>query len=302
MFNTTDWEDIQRRTLGAYIGLAVGDALGATVEFMTAREIEVQYGVHRTMIGGGWLKLKPGQITDDTQMSLALGDALLHPGAWKVQHIANAFVTWLKSRPVDVGNTCRRGIQRYIADGSLSAPANEGDAGNGACMRNLPVSIATLGNNKQFEKWTLAQARLTHQHPLSDAGTLALGRMTQQLIQGNGIKACRVEANQLVQQYPLFRFEPYPRRASAYIVDTVQTVLYYFFRSDSYESCVTQVINRGEDADTTGALAGMLCGAAYGIESIPSYWINKLDKNIVQQITRQSDALLQLVRTKNTNT
>jgi ADP-ribosyl-[dinitrogen reductase] hydrolase len=63
--------------LGAYLGLAIGDALGATVEFMRPREIAAQYGVHREMQGGGWLKLARGQVTDDTTMSLALGDALL---------------------------------------------------------------------------------------------------------------------------------------------------------------------------------------------------------------------------------
>ena len=64
------------RALGAYLGLALGDALGATVEFMTPREIAhrfaAQGGVHRHIIGGGWLKLAPGQVTDDTTMSLAL--------------------------------------------------------------------------------------------------------------------------------------------------------------------------------------------------------------------------------------
>lgn len=293
-----DWEDVRRRTLGAYLGLAVGDALGATVEFMTVHEIEAAYGMHRNMIGGGWLKLKPGHVTDDTQMSLALGESLLQPGEWNIRNTAEAFVRWFKTKPVDIGNTCRRGIQRYLADASLIAPANAGDAGNGACMRNLPLSIATLGDSKLFSRWTLAQAHLTHQHPLSDAGTLALGRMTQQLILGKGIKACRNEANRLLAEFPLFRFEPYPRRAGAYIVETVQTVLYYFFRSDSFESCVTQVINRGEDADTTGALAGMLCGAAYGIDTIPHYWLKKLDKHIVHKVTEQSEALIQLARAR----
>ena len=73
--------DLARRAEGAYLGLAVGDALGATVEFLTPREIRATFardgGVHRQMIGGGWLRLKPGQVTDDTTMALALGDAIL---------------------------------------------------------------------------------------------------------------------------------------------------------------------------------------------------------------------------------
>ena len=58
--------DLLDRALGAYLGLAIGDALGATVEFMRPREIQLQYGVHRDIVGGGWLKLARGQVTDDT--------------------------------------------------------------------------------------------------------------------------------------------------------------------------------------------------------------------------------------------
>jgi ADP-ribosyl-[dinitrogen reductase] hydrolase len=158
-----------------------------------------------------------------------------------------------------------------------------------------------LGNDQAFAGWTIAQCHLTHNHPLSDAASLALGRMVQHLLLGAGIKACRQEANLLIAQHPPFRFEPYPRRASAYIVDTVQTVLYYFFRSDDFESCVTQVVNRGDDADTTGALAGMLSGAAFGVDDIPHYWLKKLDKDIVLQITAQTEALLQFARKRLTD-
>lgn len=291
-----DWESLRSRALGAYLGLAVGDALGATVEFMTPEEIGQQYGLHRNIIGGGWLKLKAGQVTDDTQMSLALGDAILKQRNWDTRVAAESFAAWLKSKPPDIGATCRRGIQRFLINGTLEAPPNEGDAGNGACMRNLPVALATLGDNAAFSQWTLQQCHITHNNPLSDAATIALGRMTQHLILGGGIKACRFEASRLIANHEVFRFEPYPRRASAYIVDTVQTVLHYFFRSDSFESCLTQVVNRGEDADTTGALAGMLCGAAYGVDGIPHYWRKKLDSTVMQQVTLQTDALLQLAR------
>ena len=100
--------ELHDRALGAYLGLAAGDALGATVEFMLPREIRHQYGVHKDIVGGGWLKLKPGRVTDDTEMSLALGSALIASGGWNANAVADAFVTWLQSKPVDIGNTCRR--------------------------------------------------------------------------------------------------------------------------------------------------------------------------------------------------
>jgi len=289
-------DEVHERALGAYLGFAVGDALGATVEFMMPAEIQHTYGMHRDMIGGGWLKLKPGQITDDTQMSMALGQSIVDSGGWSARAAADSFAAWLRSKPVDVGNTCRRGIQRYLTEGTLAGPPNEGDAGNGACMRNLPLALATLNDDDAFARATLEQCHLTHHHPLSDAATLALGRMTRNLIHGGGLKECRAEANRLIGEFPLFRFEPYPRRASGYIVDTAQTVLHYFFRTDSFESCVTEVVNRGEDADTTGALAGMLAGATYGVSGIPGYWLRKLDKKIRTRIEDQTDALLMLAQ------
>ena len=148
--------DLHDRALGAYLGFAIGDALGATVEFMRPREIAVQYGVHRDIIGGGWLKLASGQVTDDTTMSLALGTALLQGGRAAllrhaqgddtlVRSIGDAYVQWFKGKPVDCGNTCRRGILRYLHEGTLEGSFNPGDGGNGALMRNLPAVLATWG-------------------------------------------------------------------------------------------------------------------------------------------------------------
>ena len=101
------------KALGAYLGLAIGDALGATVEFMRPREILLTYGTHRDITGGGWLKLARGQVTDDTTMSLALGDALLRGqrelGAFDTRVVADGFVAWWRAKPVDCSNTCRRG-------------------------------------------------------------------------------------------------------------------------------------------------------------------------------------------------
>jgi ADP-ribosyl-[dinitrogen reductase] hydrolase len=287
-------ERLHQHALGAYLGLAVGDALGATVEFMTPREIQQHYGIHDKIIGGGWLRLKPGQVTDDTEMALALGQAMIDNGGWNLKAVADSFAAWLRGKPVDVGNTCRRGIRRYLLDGSLEAPPYEGDAGNGACMRNLPVVLATLEDTEAFERQTLEQCHITHNHPLSDAATVTLGRIVRCLFQGGNKDDCRAIAEDLVETHPPFRFEPYSGRASGYIVDTVQTVLHYFFATDSFASCVTAVVNRGDDADTTGALAGMLAGARYGAAAIPSRWLNRLDGIVKARILDQTTQLLRL--------
>ncbi len=280
------------RALGAYLGFAVGDALGATVEFLTPGEIAQQYGIHRRIIGGGWLRLRPGQVTDDTEMSLAIGRSLVSKGDLDLSDICNEFSLWLKSRPVDVGNTCRRGIRRFMTDGSVETPYHDGDGGNGAAMRNLPIALATLGKPEALDAWSVAQAHITHNHPLSDAATVTFGRMVHHLLTGGGMRACREEANRLVERYKTFRFEPYKGQSSAYIVDTVQTVLHYYFVTDSFKNCVIKTVNQGGDADTTGALAGMLAGATYGAEAIPYGWLSKLDEKVEREIRRQVDDLL----------
>lgn len=288
------------RALGAYLGLACGDALGATVEFMTPREITHRFaregGVHDHVIGGGWLKLAPGQVTDDTTMSLALGDALLE-GERRGTPLAPAlvaehFVRWWRGRPVDCGNTCRRGIQRYLSDGSLQGLPNEGDGGNGALMRNLPAALATLGDDDAFERIALAQARLTHHHPLSDAAVLGIGHLTRWLLAGMPMAQVRERLAAWLRRWPVFAPEPYRGRASGYVVDTVQTVLHAFLRFEDAEAAVVWAVNRGEDADTNGALVGMLAGARGGVQAVPARWRQRLDGGTVRAVTDQASALL----------
>lgn len=280
------------RALGAYLGLAVGDALGATVEFMTAREIVATYGTHRHLVGGGWLRLKPGQVTDDTQMCLALGRALLAHPHWDLRATADSLLAWMQSRPIDIGHTCRRGLRRYALEGTLSAQPAPDNGGNGAAVRNLPVAVATLGDDELFLSWSLQQAHLTHNHAYSDAATLVLGRMTHALLRGGGPAACRPIVARLLADAPVFRFEPWPGNTTGYIVDTLQTALEAFFATSTFEDCVVRAVNRGGDADTIGALAGQLAGACYGMQAIPASWLRRLDRTVQTEVGQQA---LQLV-------
>jgi len=263
---------------------------------MTRSEIAAQYGVHREIVGGGWLKLAAGQVTDDTQMSLALGRSLIRTAGLDARDVCEEFAAWLKTGPADVGNTCRRGIRRYLADGTVEGPFADGDAGNGAAMRVLPVALATFGAPGKVETWTLAQARATHHHPLSDDACLALVRMTHGLLQGQGKQVVRNEAEALVDKHKAFRFEPYRGQCSAFVVDTMQTVLHHYLGADTFEECLVQTVNQGGDADTTGALAGMLAGATYGLGAIPARWRASLDRDVAAAITAQAPRLLAIPR------
>lgn len=287
---------VENRALAAYLGFAVGDALGATVEFMTKGEIAARYGVHREIVGGGWLKLKPGQVTDDTDMALALGRSLIRTGGLDARDVCEEFAAWLKTGPADVGNTCRRGIRRYLMHGTVEGAFSEGDAGNGAAMRVLPVALATLRAPGKAAAWTLAQARATHHHPLSDDACLALVRMVHGLLEGQGKDVVRREADDLAGRHRAFRFEPYPGQSSAFIVDTMQTVLHHYLHAGSFAECLVETVNQGGDADTTGAIAGMLAGATYGLDAIPARWLARLDRKAADAIRQQAPRLLALAQ------
>jgi ADP-ribosyl-[dinitrogen reductase] hydrolase len=261
---------------------------------MTAREIATRYKVHDQIIGGGWLGLKPGHVTDDTEMVLALGSALIASGGWNPRAIADAFVKWMRGNPVDIGNACRRGIGNYIANGNLCVPPAEEDGGNGAAMRNLPTVLVSLESRELVIQRSLEQAHITHNHPKSDAAIAALACMTRRLLLEGEQAACDQIAKDLIARHPDFGFKPWPGNTSGYIVHTVQTVFDGFFNTGSFEECLVRVVNRGGDADTSGALAGQLAGALYGFQGIPARWLKKLDPKVSTAIYMQTQKLLNL--------
>jgi ADP-ribosyl-[dinitrogen reductase] hydrolase len=291
-------DPIASRAIAAYLGLAIGDALGATVEFMTPREIKAQFKVHDTLSGGGWLRLKPGQVTDDTTMALALGSAILHAGRVDALATARAFDDWMRAKPVDIGNTVRRGLLHFRTTGIPETVPSEHDAGNGAAMRVLPVALATLGQTEaQVRAACRVQAHVTHNNALSDAATECLALMVQDALHGTDREQLlRQRAIPLVTRHPEFEFRNMTPRSnpSGYVVETVHAVFQAFFGTTAFRECLIDVVNRGGDADTTGAIAGMLAGALYGLEALPKTWLIALDPHTRQSCEAQARALVAL--------
>ena len=284
--------DLKEHARAAFIGMAIGDALGATVEFMTPQEIAAKYGIFKEMVGGGWLHLKPGQVTDDTEMALCIARAVSKNQGWSREAIAQQFAAWLKSRPVDCGDTCRKGIRAFMLNGTLEVPYNQWDGGNGAAMRMLPAALLSLPDAELMKKYALEQARLTHHQALSDAACICLGTLLHQILQGASKNQLRREVDGFVTRFPSFNFEPYHGLATGYIVDTMQTVFHWFFKSKDFEDCLVGTVNQGADADTTGAICGMLAGAYYGLESIPRRWLKKMDPRLLHELEEHADRLV----------
>jgi ADP-ribosyl-[dinitrogen reductase] hydrolase len=280
------------RARATLFGVAVGDALGATTEFMTPAEIRDRYGVHREIVGGGWLKLSPGQVTDDTEMTLCVARGIVGSGRWSLGPIAERFAQWLSGNPADVGGTCRRGIEEFMEKGQLEAPHDERGAGNGAAMRVAPVAIYALGDEELLSRLAVEQARITHHHPLSDAACVSLGTMIQRGLLGAPPRDLREAAEELAARHPEFRFEKYDGESSGYVVDTLRTVFDAFFSTDSFEECVVRTVNRGGDADTTGSIAGAIAGARYGFDAIPRRWLQALDPDLRGELSALAEALV----------
>ncbi|HEY3308355.1 MAG TPA: ADP-ribosyl-[dinitrogen reductase] hydrolase [Desulfuromonadaceae bacterium] len=293
MLNEYNLVEIRDRAKAAFLGMAIGDALGAAVEFLTVSEIKAKYGLFKDISGGGWLRLKPGQVTDDTEMALCIARAIISNQGWSLEVIAQNFATWLKSRPVDCGDTCRKGIRAYMLGGALEVPPNEWDAGNGAAMRMLPVALYTMADEELLKKYTIEQAHLTHNNPVSDAACLCLGRLLHLILGGASKTRLRREVDALVKSFPTFTFDPYRGLATGYVVDTLQTVFHWFFRGKNFEECLVGTVNQGADADTTGAICGMLAGAYYGTAGIPQRWLKKMDEKIIAEVASTAIRLVE---------
>ena len=273
------------RIKGSMLGFAIGDALGATVEFMHPDSIKQEIGTHKDIIGGGWLKLEPGEITDDTEMTLCVARSLVDCGGYNLKDIADKFVVWYNGDPVDIGSTCRAGIHRYIRTGNLEAPYNDRAAGNGGVMRELPL-ILRYANDREFMlNSVVSQSRLTHNNKESDLGCQCYAELVAATLSG----ASKEELRDIAGHFPLFDPEKFDGKSGGYVVETLRTVLHYFFVTSTFENCIVSVVNRGEDADTTGALAGGLAGAFYGLEPIPARWLGALDRDAHQELLQLAE-------------
>lgn len=287
---------LKYRAVGAYLGLAVGDALGATLEFLTPREIIAQHGEHREVKGGGWLRLRKGRVTDDTEMSLALGRSILDAGGVEPRSVAQAFSDWMRTKPVDVGHTVRRGIVHYRQSGEPRVPEDANSAGNGSCMRCLPIALAYLGaDERAVASANRLQAHVTHNNALADLGTLTVIRMVQSALLIGERKELKHLADDLAATDGRFAYERSRLdNPSGYIADTLRAVFQSLFATDGFEAALVDVVNRGGDADTTGAILGMIAGAFYGVASIPPSWLGALDEKVAAAAADQALALLHM--------
>jgi ADP-ribosyl-[dinitrogen reductase] hydrolase len=119
-----------------------------------------------------------------------------------------------------------------------------------------------------------------------------IGRLIHMGCTGQSLERLRGEIEDTIVRFPSFRFSPYRGLATAYVVDTMQTVLHHFLSTHSFEECLVATVNQGGDADTTGAIAGAIAGAFYGPAQLPEHWVRKLAPTLVKEIQELSGHLV----------
>ena len=295
------------RILGAMYGVAVGDALGGPLEFMSRDAVRKAYpdGL-RDMVGGGWLNLKPGETTDDTAMTLCVASGITESNFYSrgrrisddllANCIGNQFIQWLESNPPDVGNTCREAINRAKRDLSkgivptqawrqAAASLGPNQEGNGALMRCVYPGLFAY-SPREAESMARFQALMTHSGKQSEDLCAWYANAIFHLVENSSEARDVLALSSIPVPISPVSSDWSP---SGYVVETVQAVM-LAMRESTFEGTLVKAVNFGGDADTVGAIAGGLAGAKYGFKAIPERWVNALDSSLRSHL----DALAQI--------
>lgn len=280
------------RRRGTLIGLAVGDALGAAVEFKSPGSFKPVTGYRN----GGPHRLEAGEWTDDTSMALALADSIATVG-WDLNDQADRYVEWwntgrysVNGRCFDIGMATRNSLQNYVAkkDALTSGDRTDRSSGNGSIMRLAPVPMkfGHLYSSHLNELSRLAEESSlpTHASEQCLSACRYLATILSALIHGedrekvlypdwkplrllNDIKPLHPLIQEIAQGS--FRQKQPPAiQGSGWVVKSLEASLWAFHDADSFEEAVLKAVNLGDDADTTGAVCGQLAGAYWGESGI----------------------------------
>ncbi len=299
---------IKDRFKGSLTGLAVGDALGVTLEFQVPGTFEPLTDI----IGGGSFNLKPGEWTDDTSTALCLTDSLVEKEGFDPVDQIERYVKWYKEGYLsvnetcfDIGNTTREALNSYIQTGNpYSGPDYEHSAGNGSIMRLAPVPLYYYSNPQNAINKSADSSRTTHQHPLViDAckymAGIIIGALTGQTKDKLLSKRYSPipgywDENKLHKEVDKiacgsFKHKKPPEiKGSGYVIKSLEAALWAFHQSTDFEEGCLLAVNLGDDADTTGAVYGQIAGAYYGETGIPTKWIKKLAKyKLISDLTNK---------------
>ncbi len=304
--------NILERYRGSLLGLAVGDALGTTLEFEQPGTFEPIEEIE----GGGPFSLSAGQWTDDTSMALCLAESLITTATFDPADQMSRYLRWYLSghmsstgRCFDIGNTVRCALHEFQRTGQpFSGRADVMSAGNGSIMRLAPVPLRWAYSPVEAIERSGESSRTTHGTRAAVDGCRYLAALivgavlgieksvllsdryspvTDSWVQGPLVK----EIDDIARGSFKDR-QPPKIKSTGYVVDTLEAALWAFYRGDSFEEGCRLAVNLGGDADTCGAVYGQLAGAFYGEKGIPQRWREVLSHRAL--IESLADGLLGL--------
>ena len=273
---------------GCLLGLACGDAVGTTLEFLdrgTFTPID-------DMVGGGPFHLEAGQWTDDTSMALCLAHSLLSKNDFDPVDQMNRYCNWSNygymsstGECFDIGVTVRSALNNYIlTKNPFSGSVNPRTAGNGAIMRLAPIPMFYGLNYELALKYSGESSRTTHAAEEAIECARLFGTLIYLALNGQS-KEDILFNNQYIAHaskvIPLAKGAFINKgvsdiKGTGYVIDSLEAALWCFAHTNTYKEAVLKAANLGDDADTTAAIVGQLAGAYYGVSDIPTQWLDKL--------------------------
>lgn len=264
---------------GGLFGVAIGDALGATTEFMTKEEIVEEYGEVKKIMGGGIWHLKRGETTDDTAMTLAVIKGIMANSIDPIEEIGKQFLHWKNTKPVDIGITILTTFYNYEGDWFQAAEKAHHQlggksAGNGALMRCLPIAFA-YSNIEKIDELTIRQSKMTHLDDLASEACVIYNRIAKRLLENEDLHTAIHDEIKNTRYEADYNAEP-DCPPDGYVVHTMKWVLYWLLNCKTFEEVVVGATNMGGDSDTIAAIAGGLKGIEVGFSKIPEKFSRRL--------------------------
>lgn len=306
---------------GALLGLAVGDALGTTLEFedelRAPRFPELGTGPHREVVGRGPFHLNPGEVTDDTQMAICLWRSLTECRGFSAIDAASRYLEWSRLA-FDVGGqigAALAGIERGepppVAARTAWEATDRHAAGNGSLMRTAPIGVYFAQDPARRRRASLEDSAVTHFDPRCglacaafnaavaaaaiggaperallkaaeselEAAAGLLSRSVDPALVDAARGALHADLRLAKQDDPqLYGPEVHLHEHQGFVRVAFRLAFWELLHAPTIEAGLVDVVNRGGDADTNGAIAGALLGAYHGRQAIPARWLAKVLK------------------------